>query len=177
MNDVWYWSFSSNNVNGNVPLKLQQRQMKETAHLVIGEEPMRLSTKGTRLQAPPRWQAPVCRNFITLTVSVITVYIVGVQILRKSRYTASWVEQRFIPELLGSSKFQDFSSEVKLTKWLYLGGDRTDRTKDTEVSWIQLRVEKICKTENISIAKFLYKKVKRWFERNQIFLSFCRKKP
>ena len=26
-------------------MKLQQRQMKETAHLVIGEEPMRLSTK------------------------------------------------------------------------------------------------------------------------------------
>ena len=24
-----------------------------------------------------------------------------------------------IPELLGSSKFQDFSSEGKLTKWLY----------------------------------------------------------
>ena len=45
MNDVSYWSFSSNNVNGNVSLKLQQRQMKETAHLVIGEEPMRLSTK------------------------------------------------------------------------------------------------------------------------------------
>ena len=45
MNDVSYWSFSSNNVIGNVPLKLQQRQMKETAHLVIGEEPMRLSTK------------------------------------------------------------------------------------------------------------------------------------
>ena len=37
---------------------------------------------------------------------------------------------------------------------------RTDRTKDTEISWIQLRVEKICKTENIPIAKFLYKKVK-----------------
>ena len=53
---------------------------------------------------------------------------------------------------------------------------RTDRTKDTEISWIQLRVEKIYKTENISIAKFLYKKVKRWFERNQIFLRFCRKK-
>ena len=45
MNDVSYWSFSSNNVNVNVPLKLQRRQMKETAHLVIGEEPMRLSTK------------------------------------------------------------------------------------------------------------------------------------
>ena len=45
MNDVSYWSFSSNNVNGNVPLKLQQRQMKETAHLVVGEESMRLGTK------------------------------------------------------------------------------------------------------------------------------------
>ena len=45
MNDVSHWSFSSNNVSGKVPLKLQQRQMKETAHLVIGEEPMRLSTK------------------------------------------------------------------------------------------------------------------------------------
>ena len=45
MNDVSYWCFSSNNVNGNAPLKLQQRQMKETAHLVIGEEPLRLSTK------------------------------------------------------------------------------------------------------------------------------------
>ena len=45
MNDVSYWSFSSNNVNGNAPLKLQQRQMKETAHLVTGEEPLRLSTK------------------------------------------------------------------------------------------------------------------------------------
>ena len=47
MNDVSYWSFSSNNVNVNVnvPLKLQRRRMKETAHLVIGEEPMRLSTK------------------------------------------------------------------------------------------------------------------------------------
>ena len=53
---------------------------------------------------------------------------------------------------------------------------RTDRTKDTEIGWIQLRVEKICKTENIPIAKFLYKKVKRWFERNQFFLRFCRKK-
>ena len=31
---------------------------------------------------------------------------------------------------------------------------------------IQLRVKKICKTENISVAKFLYKKPKRWFERN-----------
>ena len=31
---------------------------------------------------------------------------------------------------------------------------------------IQLRVKKICKTENISVAKFLYTKLKRWFERN-----------
>ena len=45
MNDVSYWSFSSKNDNVNVFLKLQRRQMKETAHLVIGEEPMRLSTK------------------------------------------------------------------------------------------------------------------------------------
>ena len=52
-----------------------------------------------------------------------------------------------------------------------LGGGRTDRTKDTEVSRIQF-VGKICKTENISRAKFLFKKVKRWFERNQIFLRF-----
>ena len=48
---------------------------------------------------------------------------------------------------------------------------RTDRTKDTELSWIQLRVEKMCKTENISIAKFLYRKVKRWLQRKQIFLN------
>ena len=57
-----------------------------------------------------------------------------------------------------------------------LGGGRTDRTKDAELSWIQLRVEKICKTENISIAKYPYKKVKQWFERKQIFLGFCGKK-
>ena len=31
---------------------------------------------------------------------------------------------------------------------------------------IQLRVKKICKTENVSVAKFPYKKLKRWFERN-----------
>ena len=29
----------------------------------------------------------------------------------------------------------------------------------------QLRVEKICKTENIPIAKFLYKRVKRWLKK------------
>ena len=33
---------------------------------------------------------------------------VGVQILRESRHTGSRVEQRFIPELLSCSKFQDF---------------------------------------------------------------------
>ena len=56
-----------------------------------------------------------------------------------------------------------------------LGGGTTDKTKDTELSWIQLRVENICKTE-ISVAKFLYKTLKRWFERRQILLRFCRKK-
>ena len=41
-------------------------------------------------------------------------------------------------------------------------GGRTDRTKDIKLSLIQLRVKKKnCKTENISIAKLLYKKVKR----------------
>ena len=39
MNDVSYWSLVI------VHLKLQRRQKNETAHLVIGEEPMRLSTK------------------------------------------------------------------------------------------------------------------------------------
>ena len=39
--------------------------------------------------------------------------IAGVKILRESRYTGSWVEQRFIPEFLSSSKFQDFSSFLR----------------------------------------------------------------
>ena len=46
--------------------------------------------------------------------------IAGVKILRESRYTGSRVEQRFISELLGSSKFQDVSSFFKITKWPYL---------------------------------------------------------
>ena len=48
-----------------------------------------------------------------------------------------------------------------------LGGGGIDRTKDTEFSFYNSAAcEKICKKENISVAKFLYKKLKRWFERN-----------
>ena len=39
---------------------------------------------------------------------------VGVLILRKSRYTGSLVEQRFIPEFLSSSKFQYFLRFTKI---------------------------------------------------------------
>ena len=39
---------------------------------------------------------------------------VGVLILRKSRYTGSLVEKRFIPEFLSSSKFQYFLRFTKI---------------------------------------------------------------
>ena len=39
---------------------------------------------------------------------------VRVQILRESRYTESLVEQRFIPEFLSPSKFQDFLRFTKI---------------------------------------------------------------
>ena len=48
-----------------------------------------------------------------------------------------------------------------------LGGGRTDTTTDTEFNWVQLRVEKIAKLKNISVAKFPYKKVKNGLKKSK----------
>ena len=115
--------------------------------LVCGGEPVR---KGTSQQLRPGAEVftiyigkpvfPVCfrafpfgklqkiwamiwRDAIFLLFLVCSAYldiIARVQVLRESRDAGSWVEQRFIPELLSSSKFQDFSRCFKTTKWSYL---------------------------------------------------------
>ena len=59
---------------------------------------------------------------------------------------------------------------------LPLRGARPDRTKETKIQLNSAARGKNLQNWKYLYTKFLYKKLKQWFERNLSFLRFCRKK-